>query len=322
MFKKKIIANILTLLWFGFLVFLPIFSSTTYAQSTGNAWRYDDILQEVIAPIQGNLDQDFILGTDSAESTKDFIMQKVMDVAVPIFIGLWIMMAMFGMYSVMFSWWEWDFQKWIRYIIFWVAGILIILSAEYITNIMAVEIMGNWQVSSFVWVEVAQTLYEKIAYPFLKMAIYIVLWLLFVMLLINVIKYITSSEDEIHKQSVTMIIWSFISMFIIIWSKQLVEAVYWKEQDIINSNAQTLWDIWDGILASKEIPIIYTIINWVLWIAGFIILIIILFQTFKFLTNPSDEEQLSSIKKSLLYIFLWIVVIWAGYLIVNFLIIN
>lgn len=320
-FKTKIIAKIFTYLWLWIIFAFPIFSNTTYAQ-TGE-WRYDDILNEVIDPIKGNLDLDVTLWeNNTAVEAQRFLMQKTMDILVPIFIWIWILMAMFGMYSVMFSGWEWDFSRWVKYIIYWIAWILIILSAEYITNVVVEWIFNSWQIDNFVWVDIAATLYEQIVYPFLKMLIYLVLWVLFVMLLVNVVKYIFSTEDEIHSKAVTMIMWTFISMFVIIWSKQLVEAVYGSQEEVINQNAQTLWDIWEWIFASKEIPLLYTIINWVLWITAFIILLLILFQTFKFLTNPSSEDQMQSIKKSLLYIFLWIVVIWAGYLIVNFLIIN
>jgi hypothetical protein len=45
-------------------------------------------------------------------------------------------------------------------------------------------------------------------------------------------------------------------------------------------------------------------------------------QTLQLLLKPNDEKQMTSVKNSLLYMVIWIFVIWAGYLIVNFLVIN
>ena len=323
--KKKLIAKILTVIWFWTMVFLPIIWNFAIAQDS-NEGRFDSMLEEVIEPLTGHIDTNFIISWEwGAISAQKYIIQKIMDIIVPLFISLWIMFAMFGMYSVMFSSGEWDFSRWIKYIVYWVSGILLIMSAQYITNVIVVDIMQTWIGwigYDLVWVDIASTLYEKIAYPFLKMLIYLVLWWLFVTLLINVFKYITSSWDEFQKDATTIIIWTTISTFIIIWAKQLVEAVFGKQADVINQNAQNLWDIWTGVLADKNIPILYTIINWILGFASLFILLVIIFQTFKFLTNPDNEDQLKSIRKSLLYIFIGIVIIGAWYLIVNFLIIN
>jgi hypothetical protein len=124
------------------------------------------------------------------------------------------------------------------------------------------------------------------------------------------------------KKAGTIIIWTIVSILTIIWAKQLVEAVYGKQVDVLNSNAINLWEIWSGILADKSIPLVYNIINWVIWITALVILILIIVHTFKILTNPSKSDNWQSLWKSLLYIFIWIMVIWAGYLITNVLIIN
>jgi hypothetical protein len=57
-------------------------------------------------------------------------------------------------------------------------------------------------------------------------------------------------------------------------------------------------------LSDRNIPILYTIIQWIAGIAGFVILVLILVQTFTLLTNPSDEKALSNIGKTLGYALL------------------
>jgi hypothetical protein len=111
-------------------------------------------------------------------------------------------------------------------------------------------------------------------------------------------------------------------MLIIIWAKQLVEAVYGKQDNVLNQSAQNLWDIWWWILANKNIPIIYTIINRIMGLTALVVLIIIIFQTFQILVNPEKSENRQKLGKTILYIFIWILIIWTGYVITNFLIIN
>ena len=110
-------------------------------------------------------------------------------------------------------------------------------------------------------------------------------------------------------------------MIVIIGAKQIVEAIYGKSEQV-TKDISNLGDIGTGILANKNIPIIYTIINRALGLASFVILVVIIFQTVSLLLNPDSPEQIKKIKNSLLYIFIGVVIIGTGYLITNFLIVN
>lgn len=57
-------------------------------------------------------------------------------------------------------------------------------------------------------------------------------------------------------------------------------------------------------------------------LAAFAVLAIIVFQTFKMLTDPTKEENLTNIRQTILYVVLGMLVIGAGYLIVNVVMIN
>ncbi|MEI7562168.1 MAG: hypothetical protein WCJ39_00085 [bacterium] len=62
-------------------------------------------------------------------------------------------------------------------------------------------------------------------------------------------------------------------------------------------------------MANKNIPLIYHIVNWVLGLTSLILLILIIVQTLQLLLKPSDEKQMTSVKNSLLYMFIGILVI-------------
>jgi len=110
-------------------------------------------------------------------------------------------------------------------------------------------------------------------------------------------------------------------MLIIIGAKQIVEAIYGKADDV-TKDISNLGEIGSGILADKNLPLLYHVINWVMGLTSLAILIIIIFQTFQLLMKPDNQEQMTSLKNSLLYVFIGLMVIGAGYLITNFLIIN
>jgi energy-converting hydrogenase Eha subunit B len=84
----------------------------------------------------------------------------------------------------------------------------------------------------------------------------------------------------------------------------------------------TITDVGSSFLSDANIPIIYTIVQRVMGVAAFAVLAIIIFQTFKMLTDPTNEENLGNIRKTILYVLLGMLVIGAGYLIVNVLLIN
>ncbi len=278
--------------------------------------NFDTAITRSVDPISQNLDAaETALGTAWVQN---FVFTKVMGVLVPLVIVLGILISILGFYTLMFSNDDKAVQEWTRYIIFGVIGIIFIMSANYIgQNIFDLLTTTAW----IKWYAIAQGLYDKIVYPFIKLAIYLVLGAMFVILVSRVITFLFGSDTDAQKKAGTLIWWNVIAMLVIIWAKQIVEAVYGKQQAVIK-DITNLGEVGTGILASRNIPILYQVINYALGIASLVILVFIIIQTVKLLMKPDDPAQLKSIKNTLLYMFIWILVIWAGYLIVNFAIIN
>ncbi len=282
------------------------------------ASRFDIAINRSIEPIRSNLEAPEInspLGW--AQTISNFIYSKVMEILVPLIIIVWILISILWFYKLLFSSDEKSLWEGTRYILYWLIGIIIIMSAKFIWATI-INLVWAKEIS---WSIMAQWIYNDLVYPFLKLVIYLVLWVMFVILLSRVIWLIFGTDTETKKKAWTIIWRNAISILIIIWSKQIVETIYWARETIIQ-NVSNLWEIGTGILADKNIPILYQIINRVLWLASFVILVIILVQTFLLLTKPDGPNQMKKIKNSLLYIFIWIIVIWTGYLLTNFLIIN
>ncbi|MDR0859449.1 MAG: hypothetical protein LBO09_00230 [Candidatus Peribacteria bacterium] len=105
-------------------------------------------------------------------------------------------------------------------------------------------------------------------------------------------------------------------------AKQLVEAVYGNKDRVINENATSLGDVGTGIFETQNIPIVYDVINWVMTLTAFVVLVLIIFQTFQMLMKPDDAEMPKKIRKTLIYVIAGVLVIGAGYIISNVLLIN
>ena len=211
-------------------------------------------------------------------------------------------------------------KEWTNYIIYGVIGIIVIMSAKFIgQNVFDILNPATGEIQ---WFKVASDLYNNILYPFIKLAIYLVLGAMFVILVTRVITFLFGSDTDAQKKAGTLIGRNVISMIIIIGAKQIVEAIYGKQSAVTSPNATNLGEIGSGILENKNIPILYQVINYALGIASLVILVIIIVQTVKLLMKPDDPAQVKNIKNSLLYMFIGILILGAGYLIVNFAIIN
>jgi hypothetical protein len=81
------------------------------------------------------------------------------------------------------------------------------------------------------------------------------------MLAARVITFVFGSDDDTKKKAGTIITWNIIGMLVIIGSKQLVEFVYGKQADVVKS-VSNLGEIGSGLLATKNFPFLYQVINW------------------------------------------------------------
>jgi len=145
-----------------------------------------------------------------------------------------------GFYKLMFADGEEDITKGLSYIIWGTVGIIVMMSASYITNIIFDGVFSGGNLDTFSGVNAVQILYDSIVFPFLKMVIYIVIGIMFLLLLSRVFTFIFSPSEEIKDKSITIIVWNTVSILIILMAKQLVEFVYGKKDDVLNQNAQNL----------------------------------------------------------------------------------
>lgn len=287
--------------------------------------RFDDDMLNSVSEVEAM--ETWIVAGVWADSARDFVIWIAQKALIPLMIIVWIIIAIIWWYKLMFSNKDDEQKKWMNFFIWWVVGIFLMVSAWYIVKTL---VWDSWSssgaevmnFSNLNWVEVAEKLYTTIAFPFIKLLMFIIVWVLFIMLLINVMKFLMAASWDVRKQALNIITWNTIWIIFIIAAEEIVELVYWSKEKVLNTNATNIWAIGEWVLTARNVSIAYNIINRFLWIVFLIMLVIIIYQWYLLLVRPDREENIKSIRKTITYMLIWILIIGAWYLITNFLLIK
>ena len=255
--------------------------------------------------------------------------------AIDVFILIWIAIAFLGGYKIMTSNDQEKTKEWIRLVVFGILWIIIMMSAKFLAEslvwsggIISTEFTKSGRNTDPNGIVLARNIYEKIMYPFIKVALYLVIWALFFIMAAKVITFVVSTDEAAKKKALWIVLWCLIWILIVMWSKQIVEAVMWKQEKVLNENATwiTWWDAktWmaEAILEFNSIQLISQVINWVMWLTMFIIVVLIIIQGYRMFSKPDDPKNRERLKKTMLYIIIWVLVIGASYVISNLLVLN
>ena len=318
--KKALFTFILSVFSINFLSL-----NCTFAEDSS---PFDGVLGATIegTSIESAMDKDVESGKWSNLFNKQ--VKSLIWYAIDIFIVIWIAIAFLGGYKIITSNSEDKMKEWIRLVIFGILWIIIMMSAGFLAEWLVWDggiIKRHWDSASDFnpsWIGLAQDLYEKLMFPFIKVALYLVIWALFFIMAAKVITFVISTDEAAKKKAWWIILWCAIWIFIVMWSKQIVEAVMWNQEDVLNKAAQRVDEQWNPPLEFNSIQLISQIINWVMWLTMFVIVVLIIIQWYRMFTKPDDPKNRERLKKTLLYVIIWVLVIWASYVISNVLVLN
>lgn len=278
--------------------------------------------------LAGQLDDKFTwVDVSWGESLRDFMARVGFEILIPVLVFASIVVAIIWFFKLMNATSDEEMWKASQYILWWIIWTMVMLSAWYLVDqIVWVDSWNDWIVALITWGTaswwlIAAEIYEKIFFPLLRMIIFIILWVMFVFAVLNAFKYITNTDWETKSKSLISLSYAASWILIIILAKSLVELVYGNYWSITDG-ATTLGEIWEWAINNADVSILHTVINWALWIVTFIIVLTIIYQWYLLLVMPSDEQTVGKLKKDFWYIFIWILIIWFAYLIVNFFIIQ
>ena len=253
-------------------------------------------------------------------------MLKILDIVQPIILSVGVLIAFIWAYKIMSSEDPEKIKSWGLMVAIGVIGIIIIVSANFIGNTLVNDVIVGWsEKGSLNGIWMATNLYEKLLLPFLKVAMYLSMGFLFFVLAARVFSFLTSPDEGVKAKAGGMILWATIGIAIIMLAKEVVTAIFWKRDEVLRKEASNLWEMGNALFdqdLQSSLPLAYTIINRVMGLTSLAVLIMIIVQTIMILTKPDDPELVSKIKKTIIYIFVGVIIIGAGYLISNVLLID
>ena len=262
---------------------------------------------------------------DGATSVTKVIISVLTRILLPLLIFYGIAQAIFGYYSIITSTSDEAKKKGMNYIIRGVVWIIIISSASFIAYKLYWTVGWGWVFRDTTWnllswPMIAHNLYKDIIFPFVKFLMYLIMGILFIIALVRAINLILNNKDEGAKQAGAILKRNAFGLIVIVFSKYLIETIYGKEEDVLNDQAISISSIWWTV--DKTVPFVFTIINYLMWFIGIFLLVIIVLQAIQLLTKPNDEAIQKKLKKNIIYIFIWLIIIGLSYVIANILIVK
>ena len=258
-----------------------------------------------------------------SSSIKNLLISIWDSIFIPIVIVIWLLLAFVGFYKLMFSDKEDERKKWVNFFLWGTAWVIMMVSAKFIANTLFGESGTSWIFGISGWqnydpAKIAANIYDKIISKFFYLAMYLVIGILFIILVINLVKFLSNPDkEEIQKNAKTIVIWNTIWILLILLSKNIIETFYSK----IGSWAYTLGQQ-NAILESKQLPWFYTILNYFLGFVAFAITVFIIYQAFQLLLKPEDDATYKNLRKYFVYSLIWVAIIGWVSIIANFFIIK
>lgn len=334
----KRLLSVAILSMFGIINLSPIFNLVSAQDSPYDAvlgiTTYSSWLKSAING------WDVVTGEKWTELFNDQV-NRIIGYVIDVFIVIGIAVAFFGGYKIMVSDKEETMKEWISLVAFGILWIIIMVSARFLATSLVwgdgiiTEQFANVKPDAQPnWIVFADELYNRIMYPFIKVALYFVIWILFFIMVGKVVWFVTATDDSAKKKAGWIIIWCVVWILIVMWSKQIVEAVMWSQNsvlkikgrvadgELIKESPARIDEQWNPILEFGSVPLIAQVINWVMWLTMLAIVVLIIIQGYQIFTKPDDPKTRENLKKTILYIIIWILVIGAAYVISNVLVLN
>ena len=196
--------------------------------------RFQGTMENSIADIRLNLNTK--INTVKQDGVKDLIIKIVQDIIIPIAIIVGILTALIGALTIVTSSDSKSTSKGAAYIGRGIAGIILMMSAYYLTDVLWGDILHNGLLDTVSGDTIAQQLYTKIAFPFIKLASYLVVGVMFVILVMHVFQYLGQDADTSRKKSMEFIIRNVVGILMILGATDIVEAIYGKRSDVVSGN--------------------------------------------------------------------------------------
>lgn len=186
-----------------------------------------------------------------------------------------------------------------------------------------------------IWSALWWVVLQNVINPLINLVLYITWFLFMFAAVFSFYKLITSDWDESRWTE-----WKMWVFYAVIWvvivkiSQTIIRVFYWDvynctwwpKCDLIaaNSRRDSIWwtESWVINDYSTFVDVVVAIINWTNSFVSIIVVILIIYAWAMVLFSNGNSENLDKAKRSVLYIAIWLFIIVASYLILNFFIIR
>lgn len=254
-----------------------------------------------------------------AKSMKNFFM-----------VILWIYMIVWVIRMLLAESSQEEFDK-LKYSLIWSAVWIVLMQISY-RLVLSVYDRDIW--AGLWWIVL-----QNVINPLINLSLYIV-WFLFMFTAIFAFyKLITSDGDGTRSTEWKMWVFYWVVWVVIAKVSQTIIRVFywdvynctwWPKCELIAANSQrddlsspVWWWVWWPVTDySTYTDLIIAIINWANWFISIIVVILIIYAGGLVMFSNWNPDNLDKAKKSVLYIALWLALIVASFLILDFFVID
>lgn len=230
------------------------------------------------------------------------IARDVRLVVYPIILIVWMIMVFRLLFASNTEEDAWKLKKWILWASIWI----IVMQ----TSFSMYEVMFDQSVNA----SLAKNVENKLIAPFLDLLMLLVSFLFIFVAIFSFYRIITAwwDEEKIKK-----------------WKTSIFQAMMWflviKIADTLVTNTLKVWCVnWFGLTSicnqniTENALIITTFINWMNAFIALIMVLLVIYAWFLVMTSGWDDEKMKKAKNIMIYIWIWLFILFASYLILSF----
>jgi hypothetical protein len=132
----------------------------------------------------------------------EYYIIRLLDLLIPVVISAGVVVVMIGAYKMMSTEKEDAIKEGGRLVIYGVIGIIIMVSAKFIGNTLVDKvIVNNINAAGLQGIQVAESLYDNIMLPFLKILAYLSAGILFFIMAMRVFSFLVSQDEAVKKKA-------------------------------------------------------------------------------------------------------------------------
>lgn len=195
-----------------------------------------------------------------------------------------------------------SYKKWLIWITIWI--VVMQMSYAFVISVYDKWVSWfAWSIINTIFIPIIRLLESLASIFFLLIAIY------------SFIRLLSANwEKEKIKKWIDSIVYATIWIFLVLLSSKIIIAIYWNYN--ISGSWLSFIDKEDNF--TSLFTLFIKLINWVNWFVAIITLIMIMYWWANIIFAGWDDEKMKKWRTTILYAFIWILILTISYLILTF----